>query len=161
VTLQDLGNIGEFVAAIGVIVSLIYLAIQIRHGARQTEDHTRALYLSAMNVSQQNFARLREWFIRDPRLYDVWERGLRNPTDLERVDQQIFGDLMFEFMFNAQLMYLQHSEGVANRWESLRAHTTIIFDTPGRRHLAGILEHALNSEFIAEIAPDSAGAAAK
>jgi hypothetical protein len=29
-TLQDLGNIGEFVAAIGVVVSLVYLAVQIR-----------------------------------------------------------------------------------------------------------------------------------
>ena len=29
-TLEDLGNIGEFVGAIGVVVSLLYLAIQIR-----------------------------------------------------------------------------------------------------------------------------------
>jgi hypothetical protein len=29
-TLEDLGNIGEFVAAIGVVVSFVYLAVQIR-----------------------------------------------------------------------------------------------------------------------------------
>jgi hypothetical protein len=29
-SLEDLGNIGEFVAAAAVIVSLIYLAMQIR-----------------------------------------------------------------------------------------------------------------------------------
>jgi hypothetical protein len=46
-TLQDLGNIGEFVAAIGVVVSLIYLAIQVRAGSRQTEENTRALNLSS------------------------------------------------------------------------------------------------------------------
>jgi hypothetical protein len=28
--LEDLGNIGEFVGAIGVVLSLVYLAIQIR-----------------------------------------------------------------------------------------------------------------------------------
>ena len=33
-TLQDLGNIGEFVGAIGVIASLVYLAIQIRQNTR-------------------------------------------------------------------------------------------------------------------------------
>jgi hypothetical protein len=32
-SLEDLGNIGEFVAAVGVIISLIYLAIQIRQNA--------------------------------------------------------------------------------------------------------------------------------
>ena len=29
-TLQDLGNIGEFVAAFGVIASLIYVGFQVR-----------------------------------------------------------------------------------------------------------------------------------
>ena len=33
-TLEDLGNIGEFIAAIGVIVSLVYLATQIRQNTR-------------------------------------------------------------------------------------------------------------------------------
>ncbi len=29
-TLEDLGNIGEFVGAVGVVVTLVYLAVQIR-----------------------------------------------------------------------------------------------------------------------------------
>ena len=33
-SLEDLGNIGELVAAIGVIISLIYLAVQIRQNSR-------------------------------------------------------------------------------------------------------------------------------
>ena len=33
-TLEDLGNIGELVAAVGVIISLIYLALQIRQNSR-------------------------------------------------------------------------------------------------------------------------------
>ena len=33
-TLEDLGNIGEFVAAIAVVISLIYLAVQIRQNTR-------------------------------------------------------------------------------------------------------------------------------
>jgi hypothetical protein len=37
-SLEDLGNIGEFVAAVGVIASLIYLAVQIR----QNTDSLRA-----------------------------------------------------------------------------------------------------------------------
>ena len=32
-SLEDLGNIGEFVAAVAVVVSLIYLAVQIRGDA--------------------------------------------------------------------------------------------------------------------------------
>jgi hypothetical protein len=33
-SLEDLGNIGEFVAAVAVIVSLIYLAVRIRQNTR-------------------------------------------------------------------------------------------------------------------------------
>jgi hypothetical protein len=32
-TLQDLGNLGEFVGAVAVVVSLVYLAVQIRQSA--------------------------------------------------------------------------------------------------------------------------------
>ena len=33
-TLEDLGNIGEFVGAVAVVVSLLYLAVQIRQNSR-------------------------------------------------------------------------------------------------------------------------------
>jgi len=34
VTLEQLGNLGEFVSGIAVVVTLVYLAIQIRHNTR-------------------------------------------------------------------------------------------------------------------------------
>ena len=41
-TTQDLGSIGEFVASIGVVVSLIYLAIQTRSNTRAIRAQTRS-----------------------------------------------------------------------------------------------------------------------
>jgi hypothetical protein len=38
-----LGNIGEFVGAIAVVVTLIYLAAQVRLGKEATEANTRQL----------------------------------------------------------------------------------------------------------------------
>ncbi len=40
-TLEDLGNIGEFVGAIGVIVTLAYLALQIRQSSLSTKANIR------------------------------------------------------------------------------------------------------------------------
>ena len=60
-TLQDLGNIGEFVGAIGVIVSLIYLSLQIR-------SNTRAVKVSSY---QQTSAAARDYNLKlaaDPTL---------------------------------------------------------------------------------------------
>lgn len=39
-TIADLGSIGEFVGAIGVIVSLVYLAVQIRRNDQSTRAAT-------------------------------------------------------------------------------------------------------------------------
>jgi len=39
-SLEDLGNIGEFVAAVSVVVSLIYLAVQIRQNTRSVRAST-------------------------------------------------------------------------------------------------------------------------
>ena len=38
---QLLGNIGEFVGAIAVVVTLAYLAVQVRHSKEATEANTR------------------------------------------------------------------------------------------------------------------------
>ena len=52
-TAQFLGNIGEFVGAIGVIVTLVYLAIQVRHSKKSTDANTRALQEArALAISQ-------------------------------------------------------------------------------------------------------------
>lgn len=41
-SLQDLGNVGEFVASLGVIVSLIYLAVQMRGNTTALRAQTRS-----------------------------------------------------------------------------------------------------------------------
>ncbi len=37
-TIEELGNLGEFIAAIAVLVSLVYLALQIRQNTKQVEQ---------------------------------------------------------------------------------------------------------------------------
>ena len=42
-TAQLLGNIGEFVGAIAVVATLIYLALQTRLNTRSTDENRRAV----------------------------------------------------------------------------------------------------------------------
>ena len=49
-TLQDLGNIGEFVGAIGVIASLVYLAVQIRQNTTSVRASTFQKQAIAMTL---------------------------------------------------------------------------------------------------------------
>jgi len=40
-TLDDLGNLSEFIGAIAVVISLIYLAIQIRQNTAQMRESSQ------------------------------------------------------------------------------------------------------------------------
>jgi hypothetical protein len=55
---QDLGNIGEFVGALGVVVSLVYLA-------RQMIQNTDSVRAASFNSMVQNSIRLLEHAFRD------------------------------------------------------------------------------------------------
>jgi hypothetical protein len=46
---QDLGSIGEMISAIAVVVSLIYLAFQIRQNTSQIDQNTEAARASAFD----------------------------------------------------------------------------------------------------------------
>jgi len=76
VTLDDLGNIGEFVGAIGVIVSFVYLAIQIRQNTRTIRTSN---YESVMNGMREYHALIAQ----DGELADIYMRGSEDLSSLE------------------------------------------------------------------------------
>ena len=98
--LDKIANIGEIVGAITVVVSLVYLAVQIRQGteAQRTENYSRALdRISAMQSA----------IGRDSELATMLSKGV---TDISLLSPQermqftwafyeVFG--AFEFMFYA------------------------------------------------------------
>jgi len=69
VTLSDLGNLGDFLGGVGVIVTLAYLATQIR---RNTQE-VRSASLDAVAASHFEFQRL-VWA--DPALNELWFTGM-------------------------------------------------------------------------------------
>jgi hypothetical protein len=78
---EAIGAIGELVSAVAVVLSLIYVALQLR-------QNTGALRSSTWQAIQESEQRFDEMLARDPKLVDVWLRGsaqglaaLRDPTE--------------------------------------------------------------------------------
>ncbi len=46
---QLLGNYGEFVGAIAVVITLVYLAVQVKHSRAATEANTKQLESSSLS----------------------------------------------------------------------------------------------------------------
>jgi len=73
--LQDLGNIGEFVGALGVVVSLVYLA-------RQMIQNTQSVRAASFNSMVQNSIRLLEHSFRDPEFAAFLAKAEADPSSL-------------------------------------------------------------------------------
>ncbi len=104
-TLIALGNIGEFVGALGVVISLVYLA-------RQMIQNTTSVRAASFNSMVQNSIRLLEHSFRDSEFADFLHRAQSDPDSLsasERVRWDAymtavyrhFGNLVYQYRVGA------------------------------------------------------------
>lgn len=99
-TIQDWGAIGEIVGAIAVVVSLIYLAIQIRQNTHQIALGMESSKLAAFERNIESGNRAREILISDPELVALFLKGLADYGSLDAMDQ-FRCDNLFRILFSA------------------------------------------------------------
>ena len=107
-TLQDLGNIGDFVGGIAVIVTLAYLAVQIRRNTRATRAATLQQWVAmtaTVNIALSQsgeFAR-------------IWRAGCEDPKQLEPQERSQFNTYCLQ-VFNAfESLFFQAQQGAVEQ----------------------------------------------
>ena len=99
-TIQDWGAIGEVVGAAAVVASLIYLAIQIRQNTRRISHSIENAKLAAFERNIESANRLREMFILNEGISDLFLRGIKRLDQLNGNDRYRF-DLLLRNIFAA------------------------------------------------------------
>ena len=114
-TLQDLGSIGEFIAAIATLATLIYLAVQIR----QNTSITRAEMLQQHSLSVQD---LMIQLGSSAAASGVFNAGLRSWRDLADAEQGQFSLIMAGTFQGFESAFQQYRSGLLaeDLWESYR-----------------------------------------
>ena len=102
-TLEDLGNIGEFVSAIAVVVSLLYLAIQIRQNTKTARTSTYQAVLEASHRVNEYFA--------DPRIERLYRVGRRDLSQLKEDELAQFKALVGNVVGFYEALFLQRQRG--------------------------------------------------
>ena len=103
-SLEDLGNLGEFVGAIAVVASLIYLAVQVRQNTRSVRASTYQAVVSAS-------ADINAMIAQDETLARIFRLGLADVSELtddERMRLDFFLGQWFNMFEN---LYLQREHG--------------------------------------------------
>lgn len=84
-TIQDLGAVGEFVGAIGVVVTLGYLAFQIRQNTFQLEQNALTTKAAAVNASNIALRDTRQSIFCSTDMSELFVEGNANPNELGEV----------------------------------------------------------------------------
>ena len=104
--LEQYANLGEIVGGIAVVISLIYLALQIR-------QNTRAVRTSNFHRITDSFNQINNTIAHDESLARVFRVGMANYQDLSE-DEKIRFNFMFLSAFRIlETLYYQSTQGVA------------------------------------------------
>jgi len=90
---QLLGSYGEFVGAIAVVVTLIYLSIQVRGTAEQVQESRNLTQVQMQQSNMDNFNVWRKLAV-EGKNASIWFRGI---NDLDALDE----DEKYKFFFMA------------------------------------------------------------
>ena len=101
---EAISAIGQLVGALAVVISLIYLANQVRSNARETR-------LAAMRSTLDFLTRFTQQIAEHADLAELRHRGFDDFESLEGVERARFGSYMHAMFRTMETVYYQHLEG--------------------------------------------------
>lgn len=133
-TIQELGAAGEFVGAIGVVVTLVYLAYQIRQNTIQLEQNTLTARAAAQNASNTALRETRASIFESDGMSEIFSLGNSNPGELDEVPRLRYRLVMHNVTDVMLEIYAQTlATGFAPETWHTQGHTLVkrILATPG------------------------------
>jgi hypothetical protein len=143
VTIETLGNVGDFIGGIAVIVSLIYLALQIR-------QNTRMLRASALSSTTDTYVAFNHLLGADPLAARVFQVGLEDFGGLAENEQRQFLNLMRAALISYEHVYQNYDAGLIERevWERYQREVTRLLQLPQIGAWWEARKHAYTQSFV-------------
>lgn len=110
-TLEDIGNIGEFIGAIGVVISLVYVAVQVRDNSRFIRENTASVKAANEITSNEFTGSTFISMLENPELLDIQVRGNRG-EQLEEMERYRYNLLLRMAFEGHQTYFVQQSRGL-------------------------------------------------
>ena len=137
-----LGNIGDFLGGIGVIVTLVYLAAQIRQNTIATKaDSYQAVVASASEWSRE--------ICLNAEICDIMDRGAASYEGLNQVEKIRFNLAMSGYFRNMENLHLKFISGAVDGsvWSGWANRTLAFLAAPGTRNWWELNKSAFSAGF--------------
>ena len=103
-TAQLLGNFGEFVGSIGVIATLVYLTIQVRHSAvllesnnLAMEESTKLARVASMDRYSEVVSRWRGRLVENEEVAGLWHKAV-NDEQVQGIERVRLDNLLIDWI---------------------------------------------------------------
>jgi hypothetical protein len=131
---EAIGAVGEIVGAVAVVLSLVYLAVQIRQNTQQVQEQCRTQRQNSLLGARAAFTEWRSFVIQDSTTVALWRKGSQ-ALDLLTEDERTQMDfLLIDFFWAFATVWMQMSQGLADEsfWEVARDNV-VLYAGPGVR----------------------------
>ena len=146
-----IGAVAELAGAIGVILSLVYLAVQIRMNTKQMESASRA----SRGAAYQNVLSSYQSFLTpiavNKDLAEIFRQGLLDGSQLNESDFFRFNWVFGGYFTDMDNAYYQYQDGVVSetRWQLMQRQLRFFVESPGFIYWWATFEHStLSPEFV-------------
>jgi hypothetical protein len=126
VTIQELGSLGDLIAAIATIATLFYLAIQIR-------QNTRTVRAASFQETVRDAAAMTDALAADSELSRIYWVGVRDLEALTPEERRRFGAYMLSVFRRMENVVYQTEYGAleSDAWEGLKNVWSFTLSQPG------------------------------
>jgi hypothetical protein len=137
-----LSAMAEILGAAAVVVSVLYLAQQIRHNTRQVRLAAQQATVHELGNALRTQAQNREWS-------ELLSRGLNDLESLDAIERTQFLTHVGQILRLYESAYLHHLEGTLDPrfWGGFERAMADIVDYPGMRAAFRIRRHHFSQEF--------------
>ena len=148
-SLEDLGNIGELIAAIGVIASLIYLAVQIRQNTMQITQNTKTVRSATFRGATQLFTQFMARLSENPELAKIVVKANQSESDLPPDQRLQFDSYAMEVFTIYEDLFFQAKDEMLDPefWSSRQRNLAWYLGFPGFAVAWERQSHTMSPEF--------------
>jgi hypothetical protein len=148
-SLNDLANIGQVIGAIAVVISLIYVAMQIR-------QNTNAVRSATAQSVHEHFANWYHLIAADSELARIAANGLRDYQSLSENERTRFIAVFMSFLSYSQNAFLKWRQGLLapSLWLGWEQVMMNLFGAPGGKALWKERGYMFGDEFRRYIEDD-------
>ncbi len=115
-TIQDWGAFGELVGGVAVIVTLIYLAFQIR-------QNTRAIRLSTSHAVTEDFRNTFALMAEQIELADAIHKGSKDPRSISGAEKMRYWGFNHYYLYAFENAYVESAQKVTEQAFSIIRHS--------------------------------------